>query len=80
MFSMDFKFEIASLISKELKCKKEEVIEVLEVPPESNLGDYAFPCFIFAKELNMNPHQDYFLQYLIFLMPSTKKLFLFDNN
>ena len=55
MFSMDFKFEIASLISKELKCKKEEVIEVLEVPPESNLGDYAFPCFKFAAKLKKSP-------------------------
>lgn len=28
---------------------------VLEVPPDSSLGDYAFPCFTLAKELKKNP-------------------------
>jgi arginyl-tRNA synthetase len=35
----------------------EEINNLLEVPPTTEMGDYAFPCFIFAKELNMNPHQ-----------------------
>ncbi len=52
---MDFKSEIASLISKELKCKQEEVFEVLEIPPESKFGDYSFPCFKFAAKLKKSP-------------------------
>ena len=27
----------------------------LEIPPDSSLGDYAFPCFILAKTLKKNP-------------------------
>ena len=27
----------------------------LDVPPDPNLGDYAFPCFRFAKALRMAP-------------------------
>ncbi|MBT3865888.1 arginine--tRNA ligase [Candidatus Woesearchaeota archaeon] len=52
---MDFKSEVASLISKELGCKKEEVIDVLEIPPESKFGDYSFPCFKFAAKLKKKP-------------------------
>ena len=52
---MDFRSEVASLISKELKCKKEDVVDVLEVPPESRFGDYAFPCFKFAAKLKKKP-------------------------
>ncbi len=29
----------------------------LEVPPDSSLGDYAFPCFALAKEMKKNPAQ-----------------------
>ncbi len=52
---MDFRSEVASLISKELKCKKEDVVDVLEIPPESEFGDYAFPCFKFAAKLKKKP-------------------------
>ncbi len=30
---------------------------VLEVPPDSSLGDYAFPCFSLAKEMKKSPAQ-----------------------
>ncbi len=30
---------------------------VLEVPPDPNLGDYAFPCFSLAKQLKKNPNE-----------------------
>jgi len=29
----------------------------LEIPPDSTLGDYAFPCFILAKKLKKNPQE-----------------------
>jgi arginyl-tRNA synthetase len=50
---------IASIILKELKntLKKEEIERLIEIPPSSELGDFAFPCFILAKELKKNPVQ-----------------------
>ena len=51
---MDYKESIAKLLAKETKFDKDKIIELLEVPPQG-LGDYAFPCFILAKELKKNP-------------------------
>ena len=33
----------------------EEVTEMLEIPPEESMGDFAMPCFGFAKMLRKNP-------------------------
>lgn len=56
---MDFKREIAKLIEKESGSIIDEakISELLEVPPKPELGDFAFPCFIFAKELKKAPNQ-----------------------
>jgi arginyl-tRNA synthetase len=35
---------------------KETLSELLEIPPEERLGDYALPCFPFAKELKRAPN------------------------
>jgi arginyl-tRNA synthetase len=32
-------------------------ISVLEIPPKKELGDFAFPCFAFAKELKKAPNE-----------------------
>ena len=32
-----------------------EIEEIIEIPKDENLGDYAFPCFILAKKLKKNP-------------------------
>ncbi|HLC58324.1 MAG TPA: arginine--tRNA ligase [Candidatus Nanoarchaeia archaeon] len=42
---MDFKKEIAKLLSKEVKLPESEVLSLIEVPPNPNLGDFSFPCF-----------------------------------
>jgi len=47
-----FEEEIKKLLKKEVK---EEI--ALEVPPDTKLGDYAFPCFTLAKTLKKNPVQ-----------------------
>ncbi|MFH1072823.1 MAG: arginine--tRNA ligase [Nanoarchaeota archaeon] len=52
---MDFKKEIAGLISQELKLKREEIESLIEIPPDQAFGDYAFPCFSLAKQLRKNP-------------------------
>ena len=45
-----FKEAIIKLLKKEVK----EPIEI-ETPPDSKLGDYAFPCFGLAKQLKKSP-------------------------
>ena len=51
---MDYKEKIATLLAKETTFDKEKIIALLEVPPQG-LGDYAFPCFVLAKEMKKNP-------------------------
>ena len=50
---MDFRQEIIKLLKKEVKLENLE--SFIEIPPEDHLGDYAFPCFVLAKELKNNP-------------------------
>ncbi len=45
------KKEIISLLKKETKLKQIN----LEIPPDSKLGDYAFPCFQLSKNMKKNP-------------------------
>ncbi|MGV8168772.1 MAG: arginine--tRNA ligase [Candidatus Nanoarchaeia archaeon] len=54
---MSLKSEIAVLLSKQTGLEESRIIELLEIPPNSELGDYAFPCFILAKELKKSPVQ-----------------------
>ena len=52
---IDFKEEIAQVISK---CTGIEIVELktyIEIPPDENMGDYAFPCFKLAKALRKSP-------------------------
>ncbi len=35
----------------------DEVIKILEIPSDETLGDYAIPCFSFAKLFSTNPNQ-----------------------
>ncbi len=46
---MDFKQEIIKLLVKETKLKVDEISNLLAVPPNPALGDYAFPCFVIGK-------------------------------
>lgn len=34
---------------------KQEVLRLLEVPPQAEMGDAAFPCFALAKSLKKAP-------------------------
>lgn len=48
---MSFKEELQQILTKTLK------IEILlEVPPDSKLGDFALPCFSLAKQYKKAPH------------------------
>ena len=49
----DFKEEIIKFLKRETKLENIE----LEVPPTPEMGDYAFPCFVLAKELKKAPNE-----------------------
>jgi len=51
---MDYKDKIATLIKKETGI---DASGLLEVPPNPELGDYAFPCFVLAKKYKKAPNQ-----------------------
>jgi len=50
-----FKEEIIKILSKEVKISKKEIESLIEVPPDSKLGDYAFPCFALARIYKKSP-------------------------
>ncbi len=52
---VDFKKEIAFEIAKATKLDKKELESYIEIPPNSEYGDYAFPCFKLAKDLKKAP-------------------------
>ena len=49
----EFKESILSFLKKEAKLENVE----LEVPPNPEMGDYAFPCFVLAKEWKKSPNE-----------------------
>lgn len=51
------KEKIVELLFSNLKecCEKEKIRSLIEIPPNPDLGDYAFPCFILAKILRKSP-------------------------
>lgn len=51
----EIKKNIASKISKYLGKEETEIFENIEVPKESTMGDFAFPCFKLSKELRKSP-------------------------
>ncbi len=52
-----FRKRIAELLSEETGMDKDEIKNYLEIPPDKNLGDFAFPCFKLAKIRKQNPAQ-----------------------
>ncbi len=52
---IDFKKIIAEKIAKAAELQQEEIVSYIEVPPNQEMGDYAFPCFKLAKTLKKAP-------------------------
>ena len=46
---------VSDKLSNILGVDKNEITNNLEVPPEQNLGDVAFPCFVLSKKLRKSP-------------------------
>lgn len=54
---INYKNEISKLISDSININIDNITGFIEIPNDSNLGDYAFPCFRLAKELKMLPQK-----------------------
>ncbi len=52
---INFKKEIANMISECTQINSEELKTYIEIPPDDTMGDYAFPCFKLAKALKKAP-------------------------
>lgn len=52
---MDFKEQIALLISNVTDLEKDEILNLIEIP-NSDMGDFAFPCFKLAKTMKKAPN------------------------
>lgn len=60
---MDAREKIAALIAQAIGAAfagaeaPNDIAGLLEVPPDSRMGDYAFPCFRLSKQLRLGPPQ-----------------------
>lgn len=52
---MNFKKEISIIISNTTGLELDEVYQMLELPSDSKMGDFALPCFRFSKEAKKAP-------------------------
>ncbi len=55
--NMEPKSAVASLLSKATSLSKNRIAELLETPPDSKMGDLAFPCFTLSKIMKKAPNQ-----------------------
>lgn len=54
----DFKEIIAKKLENEdIGLSYDEIYNLIEIPPQDDMGDYSFPCFSLAKILRKNPAQ-----------------------
>ena len=49
------KQKISQSLSAHIRAEASALENMLEVPPDAQMGDYALPCFAFAKELRKSP-------------------------
>ena len=52
--------DLKGLIAKKLEEKElgldfQEIYDLIEIPPQDDMGDFSFPCFILAKKMRKNP-------------------------
>ncbi|GAA0120718.1 MAG: arginine--tRNA ligase [Clostridium argentinense] len=53
---MNYKNYIAKLLSKHIELDEENIEKLIEIPPKSEMGDFAFPCFTLAKTMRKAPN------------------------
>lgn len=50
------KEQISKVVAGVVETKEwKSILDLIEIPPDSNMGDYAIPCFSFAKLMHKNP-------------------------
>ena len=54
---IDYNELIAEKIANAINLDKNEIKQYIEIPPQSDMGDFAFPCFKLAKTLRNSPVQ-----------------------
>ncbi|MCL2852894.1 MAG: arginine--tRNA ligase [Defluviitaleaceae bacterium] len=58
---MDFKRELAATLAQAINADSDagaevdDILSAIEIPPDSQMGDYAFPCFRLAKTMRKAP-------------------------
>lgn len=54
---IDFKKELAILVANQInELKEEDILELIEIPPQKEMGDYALPCFKLASIFRKAPN------------------------
>lgn len=53
---MDFRCAVAEKVSEITGLELEQVNRLLEIPPQEDMGDFAFPCFMLAKTMHKAPN------------------------
>ena len=66
-----FKKEIIKLLVEKTRLRPEEISSLIEIPPNPDLGDYSFPCFILSKKEKKAPNQiaEHFAKDLLLKLP-----------
>lgn len=52
---MNYKEKLIKILQKEIDLPETELDRLIEIPSDSTLGDFALPCFAFAKTLRKAP-------------------------
>ena len=52
-----YKRHFAEILKQKINLSLDEILQLIEIPPENIPGDFAFPCFQIAKPLKKSPVQ-----------------------
>lgn len=55
LISHSMKEKIINIIKKRINLSSKEIKNLIEIPPQQEMGDYAFPCFMLSKEFKKSP-------------------------
>lgn len=53
---MNHRKEVIKILQKETKLGSKEIDSLIEIPPDLQFGNFAFPCFVISNKLKKSPH------------------------